>query len=55
VSDLSALVGILFLPPGDDPRYMEAADVNGTGSMNISDLSFFVSYLFRAGPPPVCN
>jgi subtilisin family serine protease len=28
-------------------------DINGDGSLNIMDVSYFISFLYRDGPPPV--
>jgi hypothetical protein len=29
-------------------------DVNGSESIDVSDLTYLVNYLFRNGPPPAC-
>jgi len=57
VSDLTALVGWMFLPPGvDNPIYRQAADLDASGGTpNVSDLTYLVAYLFAGGPAPFCN
>ena len=57
VSDLTALVGWMFPPPGiEDPIYRQAADLDASGlPPNISDVTYLVAYLFGGGPAPFCN
>lgn len=57
VSDLTALVGWMFPPPGvDNPIYRQAADLDASGGPpNISDVTYLVAYLFAGGPAPLCN
>lgn len=33
---------------------MLRGDVNASGDINVSDLTYLIAYLFRGGPPPVC-
>lgn len=33
---------------------MDAADVNSSGVVDISDLTFIVDYMFHSGPFPNC-
>ena len=53
MADLTYLVDYLF-GGGPPPPYMNAADVDGSGSIDVADLSYMVDYLFRGGPEPVC-
>jgi hypothetical protein len=32
-----------------------AGDANNNGSVNILDITFEISYLYKGGPPPACN
>jgi len=52
VADLTRLVGILFRT-AELPPCLEIADLDGNGTYNISDLTYFVAYLFNGGPAPV--
>ena len=52
VADLSRLVAILFRTAGVPPC-PEIADLDGNGAYNISDLTYFVNFLFTGGPAPV--
>jgi hypothetical protein len=38
---------------GEPPQVIELADVNGDGTLDISDLIYLVDYMFGDGPPPV--
>lgn len=45
------LAGYLFAG-SEPPRIIEAADVNGSGDVNIADLTYFAAFLFSDGSPP---
>ena len=53
VSDITFLVNYLF-KGGSTPPISEAADIDGSGSINISDITHYVDFLFKGGPSPVC-
>jgi hypothetical protein len=53
MSDLTYLVDYLFRD-GPAPSYMNTADLNSDGSVNIADLTYLVTYMFLNGPPPQC-
>jgi hypothetical protein len=53
VQDLIYLVSYLF-NNGPNPPIMQAANVNGTGTITVADLIYLVGYLFNAGPAPNC-
>ena len=38
---------------GPPPACFEEGNVNGSGGIDITDLTYLVSYMFRNGPPPV--
>jgi|SoiMethySBSTD1v2_1073268.scaffolds.fasta_scaffold74813_2 hypothetical protein len=54
ITDPVRLLGYLFLT-GDQPPCLEACDSDGSGSLNITDAIFELSFLFLGGaplPPP---
>ncbi|MDF1544068.1 MAG: hypothetical protein P1R58_03075 [bacterium] len=51
ISDLTCLVAFLF-GDGCATPCLEEVDINGNGSIDISDLTDLVSYMFSGGPPP---
>jgi hypothetical protein len=46
-------------PDPPDPEYCGCCDTpgdaNNNGSVNILDITFEISYLYKGGPPPDCN
>jgi hypothetical protein len=40
---------------GPAPVVMDAANVDGTGEVDIGDLVYLVDYMFNAGPAPGCE
>ncbi|MFH1374379.1 MAG: M14 family zinc carboxypeptidase [bacterium] len=51
--DLTYMVAYLF-QGGSPPPNMEAADVDGGGSVDVGDITYLVAYLFQGGPDPIC-
>ncbi len=39
---------------GTAPDPVEAGDANCDAAVNVGDVVFLVSYLYRNGPPPGC-
>jgi hypothetical protein len=46
------LIGLFFPGPGGHFRCLDAADVDDTGRLDITDANFGLNYLFLGGPPP---
>ena len=47
--------GFWAAPVSEDPGCCDnAGDANHDGSVDISDLTYFVDFMFGGGPPPVC-
>jgi hypothetical protein len=44
-----------FFAGGARPPLIEAADVDGSVGVNISDITYMADYLFGGGPAPVCE
>lgn len=38
---------------GGPPNCLEEADIDGTGQIDILDLTYLVEYLFLSGPEPL--
>lgn len=51
VNDLALLAAYLFRSQSL-PEVVEAADTNGDGFVNISDIAYMVSFLYYEGPRP---
>jgi len=39
---------------GPAPEPVEAGDANGSGGINILDVTHIINYLYKGGEPPVC-
>ncbi|MGD2091349.1 MAG: NosD domain-containing protein [Candidatus Aminicenantes bacterium] len=52
--DIDYLIDYMF-SGGPEPVPPCAADVNGDGSVDISDAVYLINYLYHGGPPPVQN
>lgn len=40
---------------GPEPASLDAADVNNDGQNDISDLTYYISWMFSGGPAPICG
>jgi hypothetical protein len=40
--------------PGATEPVFVRSNVNGDGRVDLTDVIFILSYLFRGGPPPLC-
>ena len=54
IADLTYLVEYMF-NGGASPPFINTADLDGAGGINISDLTTFVDYLFGGGETPDCS
>ena len=52
----TGLLSTIYLPRGDTkgdrPLAFVAADVNGDGSLGMTDLTVLINHMFLNGPPP---
>jgi hypothetical protein len=55
ISDLTALIGYLYLEGNPPAPLMQAGNLDCEGKVDISDLSVLISFLYLAGPPCACN
>ncbi len=53
ILELNYLVNKIFRG-GPPPPILQAADVNGSGTVTILDLNYMVNFIFRNGPDPAC-
>jgi uncharacterized protein (TIGR02145 family) len=52
---LFALVGVILLLTSAPSFAGVCGDVNNSGTVNLSDVSVIINYLYRGGPAPVCD
>ncbi len=48
---------ILFIPNNVSSESCcigDRGNINGIGEINVADLTYFVNYVFKGGPPPLC-
>ncbi len=50
--EISASEAVRFTEPGA-PVFVQAGDVDNDGATNVSDLTYYVAFLFQGGPDPV--
>ena len=46
------MLGAVLFGGGPGPICFEEGDIDGSGSMDVADLTYLVAYLFGGGPPP---
>ncbi|HOZ07121.1 MAG TPA: M20/M25/M40 family metallo-hydrolase [candidate division Zixibacteria bacterium] len=51
-SSATQLMNFVKAQFGESGSVEEYGDVDGSGSVNVADLTYFVAYMFRGGPPP---
>ncbi|MGB2697503.1 MAG: hypothetical protein WBD28_06540, partial [Candidatus Zixiibacteriota bacterium] len=54
ITDVVWLVGWVFARGRPEP-WMYMSDVNGSGVVDVTDLVYYINYLFKSGPPPRCD
>jgi len=52
---LTTLFGIIILMVSATSFAGDCGDVNNSGSLNILDVGYIISYLYKSGPPPDCG
>jgi hypothetical protein len=54
ISEHAEFLGLLSAPTTDSSCCVMMGDVDGSGVMNVLDVTYLVTYLYKSGPAPDC-
>lgn len=55
VGDVVTIIGIVFIWDLPEEWQLVAMDLNCDGVLNIGEAVYLINYIFKAGPPPMCE